>query len=132
MPRPRSPGKKPKTSLPGTVKDEVDTKARELITTVLKPKHVRPPAKDDGFSHITDISIKWLGLKCYFVSTYCNPGLHTVSTSFETKFARMEYVGDGNFALSFQRHTGQWVRLYEAISVDECLTAIRDDPRFQP
>lgn len=29
-----SPGKKPKTALPGTLKDEVDTKARERIETV--------------------------------------------------------------------------------------------------
>ena len=42
----------------------------------------------------------------------------------------MEYVIDGKFALSFMRHTGQWVRLYEALSVDECLKAIQDDPWF--
>ena len=52
MPKPRkawtfSPGKKPKSALPGTLKDEVDTKARELIETVLKPKHVQPPPKDE-------------------------------------------------------------------------------------
>jgi len=29
------------------------------------------------------------------------------------------------------RHTGQWVELYDALSVDECLQAIRDDPWFQ-
>src|SRR5262245_56608145 len=101
MPRPHSPGRKPKTSLPGTVKDEVDTKARELIETVLKPKHVQPP-KDDGLNHVIDISIKWFGLKCYFVSTYCNPGPGTSSPTFEIRFARLTYVGDGTFALSFQ------------------------------
>jgi hypothetical protein len=37
------PAGKPKSSLPGTVKDEVETKARELIETVLKPKHIQPP-----------------------------------------------------------------------------------------
>ena len=44
----------------------------------------------------------------------------------------MEYVGDGKFALSFQRHTGQWVELYDALTVDECLNAIKDDPCFVP
>jgi hypothetical protein len=44
----------------------------------------------------------------------------------------MEYAGDGKFALAFQRHTGQWIELYDALSVDECLKAIRDDPWFQP
>jgi hypothetical protein len=36
------------------------------------------------------------------------------------------------FALSFLRHTGRWVELYDALPVDECLKAIRDDPWFQP
>jgi hypothetical protein len=44
----------------------------------------------------------------------------------------MEYVGNGKFALSFLRHTGQWVELYDGLTVDECLTAIRDDPWFVP
>jgi hypothetical protein len=30
------------------------------------------------------------------------------------------------------RHTGQWVELYEALSVDECLKAIQHDPWFVP
>ena len=44
----------------------------------------------------------------------------------------MEFVGDGKFALSFMRHTGQWVRLYDALSVYESLKAIQDDPWFVP
>ncbi len=102
-----SPGKKPKAALPGTLKDEVDTKAKELIATVLKPKHVQPPPKDASFNYIVDITTNWLGSKCYFISVYRSPGPHAISPTFETKFARMEYVGDGKFALSFMRHTGQ-------------------------
>jgi hypothetical protein len=34
--------------------------------------------------------------------------------------------------LLFTRHTEQWVELYGAVSVDECLKAIQDDPWFQP
>jgi len=30
------------------------------------------------------------------------------------------------------RHTGQWVEVYEGVTVDECMTAIRDDPWFVP
>jgi len=127
-----SPGKKPKSSLSGTLKDEVDTKARELIENILKPKHVQPPPADAQFNHITDITTKWLGSKCYFVSIYACPGPNAVSPTFETKFARMEYVGDGKFALSFMRHTEQWVQLHVRLSVDECMKAIQDDPWFQP
>src|SRR5271165_3170838 len=106
-----SPGKKPKASLPGTVKDEVDTKARELIENVLKPKHVHPPPKGHQLNYITDITTKWLGSKCFFVSIYACSGPNAISPTFDSKFARMEYVGDGRFALSFMRHTDQWVEL---------------------
>lgn len=137
MPKPRkawtfSPGKEAKSALPGTLKDEVDAKARELIETVLKPKHVQPPPKDERFNYVTGITTKWLGSKCYFVSIYACPGPNAISPTFDAKFARMEYVGDGKFALAFMRHTGQWVELYEALSVDECLQAVRNDPWFQP
>jgi hypothetical protein len=127
-----SPGKKLTTALPGTLKDEVDTKARQLIETVLKPRDVQPPPTGHQFNYITDITTRWLGSKCYFVSIYACPGLNAISPTFETNFARMEYVGNARFALSFMRHTDKWVVLYAALSVDECLKAIQDDPWFQP
>ena len=127
-----SAGKKPKKSLPGTLKDEVDTKARELIENVLKPKHVQPPPPDERFNYITDITTKWLGSKCYFISTYACPGPNAISPTFEDKFAKMEHVGNARFNLSFMRHTGQWVQLYDRLTVDECLKAIQDDPWFVP
>src|SRR5713226_9195979 len=83
MPKPRkawtfSPGKKPKSALPGTLKDEVDTKARELIEIVLKPKRVQPPPTGHQLNYITDITTKWLGSKCYFLSVYHSPGPHAL------------------------------------------------------
>jgi hypothetical protein len=122
------PASKPKSSLPGTVKDEVETKARELIQTVLKPKHIQPPPEGSQLNAIVDITIKWLGSKCYFVSVYRTPSQET----FETNFARMEHVGNARFNLSFMRHTGQWVELYAGQTVDECMKAIREDPWFVP
>jgi hypothetical protein len=126
------PAKKPKSSLPGTVKDELGTKARELIETFLKPKHVLPPPEGSQFNSIVDITIKWLGSKCFFVSIYACPGPNALSPSFESKFARMEYIGNARFNLSFMRHTGQWVQLFEDQTVDECMTAIKDDAWFVP
>ena len=94
------------------LKDEVDTKARELVETVIKPKHIEPPPTGHQLNYITT---KWLGSKCYFVSIHACPGPNTISPNFETKFARMEYVGNGKCALSFMRHTGQWIELYDAV-----------------
>ncbi len=137
MPSPRKarsfrPGKKPKLSLPGPLKAEADTRAGDLIENVLKPMHVQPPPTGHQLNYITDITTRWLGSKLYFISVYACAGPNAISPTFETKFARMWYVGDGRFALAFMRHTGQWVELYDALAVDECLKAIRDDPWFVP
>jgi hypothetical protein len=114
------------------IKQEVNQKAGELLDKVLKPKHVQPPPKGRQLSCLVDITTKWLGSKCYFISIYRSPGPHAISATFETKFARLAYVGNARFSLSFMRHTGEWVELYDALTVDECLQAIRDDPWFQP
>jgi hypothetical protein len=127
-----SSAKKVKATLPGTLKDEVDAKARELIETVLKPRHVEPPPTGHQLNYIIDIKTKWLGSTCYLISVYACPGPNAISPSFEAKFARMEYLGESKFSLSFMRHTEQWVRLYEGLSVDDCLSAIEDDPWFVP
>lgn len=40
------------------------------------------------------------------------------------------YKAELVFTSHFMRYTGQWIQLYTDLSVDECLTAIRDDPYF--
>ena len=126
------PAKKPTSSLPDRLKAEVEAKASDLIATVLTPKHVRPPPEDERFNYITDIGAKWYRHYFYFFSTYACPGPNALSPTFESKFARMEYLGNAKFALYFMRHTGEWVGLYDAISVDECMKAIQDDQWFMP
>lgn len=124
--------KRAKSELPGTLKDEVDTKATELIEKTLKPRHVKPPPEGSHFNYVTDITLKWIGSTCYFISIYACPGPNAIAPTFEEKFARLEYVGDAKFTLSFMRHTGKWVALFTGISMDECLKAIQDDPWFMP
>jgi hypothetical protein len=126
-----SPEKRPKSSLTGTVKDEADTKANELIEKVLKPKHIQLP-EGSQLNYITDITTKWVGSKFYFISIYACPDPNALSPTFESKFARMEYVGNDGFALSFMRHNDQWIRLYARLSVDECMTAIQEEHWFMP
>jgi hypothetical protein len=127
-----SPQEKPKTPLTDSLKAEVAAKATALIENVLKPKHVPPPPKDEKFNYIIDIGAKWHGKYFYFFSTYACPGPNALAPTFESKFARMEYLGNSKFALYFMRHTGEWVGLYDALSVDESLKAIQGDPWFTP
>jgi hypothetical protein len=129
MTRPRA---KKGASITASIKTEVEAKANDLIENVLKPKHVLPPTKHEQFNYITDIGTKWFRNYFYFISTYACPGPNALSPTFETQFARMGYTGDGTFALYFMRHTGEWVGIYDALSVDECMKAIQDDAWFVP
>jgi len=127
-----SPGKKPKSSLPDSIKNELEAKATDLIVNVLKPKHVQPPPQEEQFNYIIDIGTKWYRNYFYFFSIYACPGPNALAPTFESKFARMEYIGAAKFALYFIRHTGEWVGIYDALSVEENMKALQDDDWFMP
>jgi hypothetical protein len=108
-------------------------KAEDLIDNVLKPKYVVPPKRDEQSNYITDIGVKWYRNYFYFFSIYACPSLNALSPTFESMFARMEPLGGGEFALYFMRYTGkEWVGIFDALSVDECMKAIQDDAWFVP
>ena len=126
------PTKAKKPAIPDSLKAQADAKVKELVENVLKPRFIQPPPKKPRFNYIIDVAAKWHGSSLFFISTYACPGPTAISPSFEAKFARMEFVGGREFSLSFMRHTGKWVVLFERLSLDECLDAIRNDPWFQP
>jgi hypothetical protein len=132
MARPRDPWNirpaKKTASVAASIKAEVEAKARDLIENVLRPKHV----VSEQWNYITDIGAKWFRNYFYFFSIYACPSPNALSPTFESKFARMEPLGGGKFALYFMRHTGEWVGIYDGLSADECMQAIRDDPWFVP
>lgn len=127
-----SPPKPPAPKVPVNVKTEAEQKARQLIEAELIPRYIKPPPKNDNFNYLIDIYTKWYRHYFYFCAKYCSPGLNTLSPDFETKFARLEYVGGNRFNLSFMRYTGDWIESYPNLSLDECLAAIKDDPFFSP
>lgn len=111
----------------------MEQRARKLVETVLKPECIEPPPKRAEFNYVVDIYTKWYRHYLYFCAKYACPGPNALSPFFESKFARMAYVGGtGRFNLAFMRHTGEWIEIYPDLSVDECLAAIRGDPLFQP
>ncbi len=118
MVKPRQPWNirpaKKRASVTASIKSEVETKAKSLIDNVLKPKHVLPPPDEAQSNYITDIEAKWHGKYFYFISIYVCPSPNALSPTFESKFARMESLGGGKFALSFMRHTGEWVGIYDS------------------
>ena len=67
------PPRQAKPKVPNTIKLDVDAKARELVDTVLKPEHVKPPSGDEHFNYIIDIYSKWHGNYFYFCTKYACP-----------------------------------------------------------
>ncbi len=126
------PPRQPKLRVPDAVKMDVEARASELIESVLKPNHVKPAPKNEHFNYIVDLYTKWYRNYFYFCAKYRRPGPNAISPFFEAKFARLEYVGNGRFNLSYMRYTGQWWEIYTKLSYDECLAAIKDEPYFLP
>src|SRR5262245_34193912 len=120
-----SPSSKGGTCLDAATKAQVEAKFQGLIDTQLKPKHVKPPPEDARFNYITDITLKWHGSTLFLVAVYACPGPNAISPSFESRFARLRPAAGGKFDLSFMRHTGQWVELFQGQTLDECLQEIR-------
>ncbi|WP_201384483.1 hypothetical protein [Ktedonobacter sp. SOSP1-52] len=125
-----SPRKTTSSTLPETLKQEVSTKANMLIETVLKARYIQPPPQKPQFNYVVDVYGKWYHSAFYFCATYHVPYPEAEVSHFEVKFARMRYAGSRLFDLAFMRYTGQWIEPYSAMTVDECLAAVRDDPFF--
>ena len=126
------PKKPPSPKVPESIKAHVETQANQLIESFLKPAYIKPPPEEPRFNYLVELSTKWYRNYFYFCSRYCSPGPNAISPYFEDKFARLEYAGSDSFHLAFMRHTGQWQEIYQGLTLDECLQAIREEPFFHP
>jgi hypothetical protein len=121
-----------KAPVPPDIKLEVQRRAADLINSTLKPRHIQPPPKKKRFNYLVDIHSKWRGPFFYFCSQYCSPGPNALSASFESGFARLQYVGSGRFNLAYFRHTGEWQEIAQLLSLKECLSWIESGHIFLP
>ena len=126
------PPRQAKPKVPDTIKLDVEAKAREIVETILKPEHVKPPPKDKNFNYIVDVYSKWYRNYFYLCTKYACPSPNAVSPFFEAKFARLEYVGNGRFNLSYFFHAAASCEIYTDLSLDECIATIRDESHFIP
>ncbi len=121
-----------KAPVPPDMKQEVQRRAQELIDSILKPRHLKPPPKKAEFNYLVDIYSQWRGPFFYFCSRYCSPRSRALSPSFESKFARLQYAGNQRFNLAYFRHTGQWWEVAQLLSLEECLSWIEEGNIFTP
>ncbi len=127
-----APPKSPKPKVTELVKSDLKEKADNLIETVIKLEYIKAPPKNSNLNYIVDIYSKWYRNYFYFCATYNCPSSNAISSSFETKFARMEYLKNGKFNLSYMRYTQQWWEIYSELPMDECLKNIGEGGHFMP
>lgn len=128
----KNPPKPAKPIIPPTLKADVEQKAQVLVEKFLKPTYIQQPPTEQRFNYLIDIWTKWYRGYFYFCSTYASPGPNALSPSFEGRFARLEYVGNRHFNVSYMRHTGQWWEIFTNLTIDECIETIRNEPHFHP
>jgi hypothetical protein len=126
----------PKPKVPDAAKREVEAKATELVNAFLKRKHIKLPPKNPKWNYLVDLYTKWHRNYFYFFAKYACPDPNALSPSFDTGFARLEYVGSvgrqARFNLSYMRHTGTWWEIMHGLTLEQCLAEIREGGFFQP
>src|SRR4051794_4436855 len=80
------------TKPPDRVKEEV-SKAAEPILEDWRHRYIKEVPKDHQFNYLIAVFTRWRGNYFSFCGTYACPGPNALSPSFETCFARLEYLG---------------------------------------
>jgi hypothetical protein len=120
-----------------TAEDRAAIAARceRFIAEVLKPRFL-PKVRPTQFNYPVDIYGKWHGSNYSFITRYRSGLPENRGEEFDAPFTRVdhayEHAADVRFDLMRRRHTGQWWRLYAAVSLDEALHLIETDLNLQP
>lgn len=117
--------------VPPGLKAEVEAAVGALLEE-LRPRWVSPPPASPEWNYPVDLFTRWQGRFFYIMVRYACPGPGAPAPSFEVGHARLEYAGADRFHLAYYRHTEQWGKVAEGLTLEECLQAVREYPVFRP
>jgi hypothetical protein len=103
----------------------------KFIADVLKPRFL-PEIRPTEFNYPIAIYGKWHGNNYRFITRFRSDDLRLDEPEFEEPFARLEYVSRDRFDLSYHRHTGEWLCLFQRVALSEALELMESMPHFQP
>lgn len=112
-------------------KAAITAACEKFIAEVLRPQFL-PEIRPTEFNYPVAINGKWHGNKYRFVTRYRSDDPRSSAPEFDAPFARLEYVSRDCFDLSWHRHTGEWLCMFERQSLAEALHLIESVPHFQP
>jgi len=101
---------------------------KSVIATACS-SHAFYPTK---FNYPIAIYGKWHGNKYRFITRYRSDDPNSYEPEFEAPFARLEYVCRDTFDLSYHRHTGEWLCIFQRVSLADALELLETTPHFQP
>jgi hypothetical protein len=116
-------------------KAAIAARCERFIAEVLKPRFL-PEVRRTQFNYPIDIVGKWRGSSYSFITRYRSGFPENLGEEFDEPFTRLdhayEHTADIRFDLMWRRHTGQWWRLYSAVTLEKALRLIETDLNLQP
>ncbi len=117
-----------------SAREKLTVQMNALIESYFKPTFVKPPPASLPINYVIDVYTKWVGQYLYLCAKYQAPGRDGTApaSTFETKFARLRFIGQGSVGLAFARPSGAWVELFSPVSLEDCFHILQDDSHFEP
>ena len=118
---------------PDPAKEELTARVNALVDSYFKPTFVKPPPPPSlRINYVVDVCAKWRGRYLYLCAKYQAPPRDAAAPApaFETEFARLRVIGQGQVGLAFARPSGAWVEAFSPISLEECCQVLQEDSHF--
>jgi hypothetical protein len=118
-------------ALSAVEKAAVGVACQAFIETVLKPRF-RPYVIPTEFNYPIDIRGKWHGSKYRFWQRYRSGYEDNRGWEFDAPFVRLDWIAPDRFDVMWHRHTGQWWRVHQNLSLNEAFDAMTSNGVLYP
>jgi hypothetical protein len=110
-------------------------RCERFIREELKPRFL-PQIRPTTFNYPVDIFGKWRSDKYSFIERFRSGFADNLGWEFDQAFTRLDHRDDClteiRFDVMWHRHTGQWFRRHEALTLEEALERVRTDGLLWP
>lgn len=106
-----------------------------IIIELFKPRYL-PEIRPTSLNYPVDIFGRWRGNKYSFITRYRSGFPENAGEEFDLAFTRLDYIEENlaeqRFNVMWHRHTGQWWRLHDNVSLAQALSLIETDGLLHP
>lgn len=112
-------------------KAKITAACENLINTFFIPRFL-PEIRPTQYNYPVAIFGKWHRNAYRFITKYRSDHPDTTEPEFDAPFTRLEFVNIDCFDLSYMRHTGEWVHMFQRLSLTEAFDTIKEMEHFHP